>query len=1570
MMDPIQQLELMQSMGMGMQPGGFMSPTSSGASMLAAMSMQYHNPIAGAPFPNISPLAGMGLSSYGMFGSLAEMAGNAYLTNAMSQQGLMPMGQAGSYMQAMRAREHRDMVNAVAGMVAPQDANGYYRAMRGAAALAGMPFNAQQRQAARSLSQTLAGFGPTLGVVAPEFLDAIAGERGSVQAMASQMMEANRYRVDPLTGRMGFSTASNAALVNGVFGQMFAEDNMAQMRGLRAGDMGQLYRELASEGLLGTSGNTRDQTIRMLQRAREEGMDLSAIGRQQGVAIAPGMNLASLSNSDLAKLRQHEGISTKINQADVAQVSEKLQGYVASLSAMREVFGENGDPNAPMPKLINALKALTSGQMQRFDAGQLNVMVRDMQSMSQLSGKSIDQLLAMSQVANANNAQILGSYGVSFNPTAVRVGATTGMAFAQRGGAVGFGALNREQAEQMSMSLFSRGLGSDLSNTLGALSRIEEAGGFADNAAGNQMRAALAALDSGMETYTYIDANGQPQTARTPTRAQDFRGMVGQGAITGMNMSGFNMMLGNTTSNQRALSTRADRQQAALNQQPFEFNRRSTLAMSNMFISDSQVVAAFGDQNQRNAAGRALGQAANQAIDNMTLAQIQDPAQRNQIIAEALQTAAINAGMPALSDAQAKNMAAAAFGQHESVLRQSGMDATSFAQTHGRGMREARAESSAIVTAQSGLNDAMGQFGPQGGLMQRFMTAMQKQGDRGAAANLQTLLGDMFTADLGQSADKLAAPVQAVQARQETIKQLIGKLQGATPKERAEINAAIQKETAALRKEIAAAREVAGGMGLLDQEGTFNRADVARSHSAAREISQSTSLTHTRMLSGIMGGPTGALITPTNEMIADRSDALKGLMGGRAANISDAQMRRHAEDMLLAEAQLKSIGGMAVSDTLMGGAIKDPALAAAVQAAPPEERAKIVRQYMDRKQMEMYTGPNAQKNREELAKMLDSSAGKKSIGDIENNFGLMSDVRREYLGDAQAVARGGAAGMAAIRQAQEAENDLQALANNYYGGSIGRAVLGSGQGMTEAGNKALEAKFNSLSDPEKALVVNRLKAEGRDVGGIGNLTQDDYRLYIGLKAKDSLGTMRNSMSGLAGAASGSYADMLKPTDETRKMAQELMGAGVNDAQVSGLQALTSAAAISGKNMGDVTKGMDLATITQQIASGQQVDMSKLTPEQQAVVKMAQGMQQMTGLSKEQIGSLTAMSRMETADVNQAAAALGLTPEQYLNAVRTGSMEGVANVMDPEKRKQALQVRGELEGEKSRLAQLQAQAARQSTPDLVREIERTQDKVNKLQGKQNKLMNEQGLDSSKAEDVKRYNQQLDSQGHIQQLQKQQAAYQAEKQKLKASGMTDAEADKALSTMRDQMKATEKQVKEAQARDMGSDALNVIADAFGEQSTENRQKFREQMSGGGATDQRNQAMVAGVLSELKGNDKIGGKGVSAIAKLDILTDEYALAKTTEQRKELAAKYGMSLEKLDSTMERTRFLGLEGKDPVTTEGLAERFKAVRGQDLESEARKKEENTLTLRGVLELTGLIKGQGTLNDTTAVGGAR
>lgn len=880
-MDPMQ-LQMMQEMQSSGLPGMY-APMAAGNGMaMLQRDAQYMQPKnMGNPYPDIYPLAPLQLQQFGMPGMLAGMAGNAYLSDMMAKQGIMPRGNTGSYMQAFRAQQFQQMQQEVAKQVAPQDEEGIYRTFRGAAAMAGMPFNRQQRQAARSLSGTIAQFGPVLGMMAPEFLDAISGERGSVQALSSQMMHANRYQVDPTTGQLGYSTKSNTAMVNDVFSTMFADDNMAKMHGMRAGDVGQIYNRLSGEGLVGPRGSVKDRTLLALQSARAEGVDLQALGAKAGVAV--GGNLASLSNDDLQKLRETSPISEKLTKGDSTKVTSQIQEYIGTLSAMREIFGENGNPNAPIPELIGALQALTSGQMQKFDAAKLNTMVRDMQSLSQMSGKSLDQYLIMNKTA-VEEGKAMG-IGTTFANTATNVGITTGMAFQERGGVTGFGALNRESAEITAMSLFNRGMASEMNNTLGALGRIEDAGGFADNDAGKRLTAAMTAARAGDKTYTF---NGN--TYAVPTKEAEFRSLIGQGAVEGMNRSSFNQMLGDRTSNLRKLSDDPELQQAAFNQQRNEIDERIARTMGERFSTDD-ALKGVTDTRDRNRIATSLGVAANLALsEGMTQEQRQDTKFRDRTIADAIKAEAANNGVQ-IEDKAALNMAAQAFGQAERVAKSYDMDSyTAYSQVLGGEVAETRRNRQAQVKARSGLNEAMSTLGPQGSMLQRGMTALQKQGDRGEKADLTGLFGDMFGTDLDSAKAALTPQLEDIRNKRNRAEELRGQLDGASPAETKRISAELDTLNKDITARVAETNKVSAKLGIGGGSEVFNREDIHTAMEANRKLTHLTRSDQVRMMSS-----TGA-VTPEDRQAIAASSLTSSDISALAVRERDTAMK-HAVDI-------------------------------------------------------------------------------------------------------------------------------------------------------------------------------------------------------------------------------------------------------------------------------------------------------------------------------------------------------------------------------------------------------------------------------------------------------------------------------------------------------------------------------------------------------------------------------------------------------------------------------------------------------------------------------------------------
>jgi hypothetical protein len=875
MIDPYMQLQMMQQAGAGQLAGqyipgfGQISPQAraGGAAQLGAMATMYGSPITGERGVDPSPMAGLGLS--GPFAPLMNIGGNMLLSPMMRSSGMMPMGNAGSYNQARRAREQQEILGQLSQGVGDVDAAGVFRSLRGAAAMAGMPMNAEQTEAARNLSETIASAGPMLGMVAPELMDAISGETGSVQAMAGRVMTANRYQLDPVTGKQGYSADSNEQLVRGLFDKLYSDDNMARMQGLRAGDMGQMYESLSAEGLAGPKGNLRDRTIGAIREIQREGdpRELQAEASRLGVTIDSDNNLQALSNADLAKLR--EGSSTvrdRITESDTDRISGQLQDYVKSISAIREVFGENGDPNAPMPKLIGALEGLTSGRMHTFDASRLNTMVRDMQSLSQQSGKSVDQLVAMNQSNNKELVQMLGQDGGAFAPTSTNYGVTTGQAFQEVGGATGFGTLSRAEAESGAQSLFNRGMASEMSNTLGALTRLERDGGFEDDpdapgfAAGQDLRAALQAVDDGADSY--IDSTGTRRDV--PTQEREWRSFFHDGAVPGMEVSDFNMMLGDTFANQEALAETPDRQRGAVRQQFHEFERKvdrtGTSRVEGMSVLRDKAETAGLSVEQRQAAASDISSAAYDAMFDLSAEDLQDRDVRQQVMVDAIQREAAASNMT-YTDEEATRVADTLFANSNNVAREDygGQSTYGVVQMQGRKVSASQQQHQIRAEAVAGRNEAMSNLGPKGGIIQRMFTSLQKQGDRGPDADLTTLFGDMFGAE-DIDAEELTPLMEVVREKEKKSKELEAELDGLDPTEldiggedptrtkMSVIREQIKTTNQELDEAVIAVKEEGRRLGIVEAEGDFNYEDVSRGKEAAEDLDNRRNVRATRKL--------------------------------------------------------------------------------------------------------------------------------------------------------------------------------------------------------------------------------------------------------------------------------------------------------------------------------------------------------------------------------------------------------------------------------------------------------------------------------------------------------------------------------------------------------------------------------------------------------------------------------------------------------------------------------------------------------------------------------------------------
>lgn len=230
---------------------------------------------------------------------------------------------------------------------------------------------------------------PVLSMIMPEPIDMMMGPRGSQTVMAGQMSNLSRFMFDPATGRQGMTGAETGRLTDMLYQQLYGTDtDMLRMRGIGAGRAGILANEMMGRGLLSGSPFLPGGGNGALLGAT----DIASL-------VGSGGNLGALGGLAMS--------SSRLDQARTNQMGEQIRGMAKVVSAISDLFGANGQPNAPMPQLLAALDQLGQGAEYRYGAGQVTSMFRNLQQATITGRISLPQI---SQMVN-QNASILAAVG-------------------------------------------------------------------------------------------------------------------------------------------------------------------------------------------------------------------------------------------------------------------------------------------------------------------------------------------------------------------------------------------------------------------------------------------------------------------------------------------------------------------------------------------------------------------------------------------------------------------------------------------------------------------------------------------------------------------------------------------------------------------------------------------------------------------------------------------------------------------------------------------------------------------------------------------------------------------------------------------------------------------------------------------------------------------------------------------------------------------------------------------------------------------------------------------------------
>jgi len=361
----------------------------------------------------------------GILGQLMQMAAQSYGPVLAQNLGMTPLGmdQQNPYdaLNRMRLTQMHDRF--VAQAARNSQAN-YEQQLRGLASTIGLPWGPDQIAASRQLSGTLQSMEPMFAQMAPNVLDQISGLRGSPTVMAEYLFRGGMMRTDPVTGGRGMQQGSLEQLNDTLYANMFAGSNYQNMSGMTAGQAGRLFAELQLRGQMAGSFTARDLPNEILNDA----------ARRLGVEI-PRDGIDSMSQRDLEKLTSDSRVSGALRAGDTARVERTLRQHVETLSAIRDLFGDNGNPNAPIPELLGALTSLTGGlSNQVADPSRLANQLRTTANLARQSGIALPELAGMSNSAQQTAAAL--GLGATAAPEAVR----NALAFRNAYQGLGYGA--------------------------------------------------------------------------------------------------------------------------------------------------------------------------------------------------------------------------------------------------------------------------------------------------------------------------------------------------------------------------------------------------------------------------------------------------------------------------------------------------------------------------------------------------------------------------------------------------------------------------------------------------------------------------------------------------------------------------------------------------------------------------------------------------------------------------------------------------------------------------------------------------------------------------------------------------------------------------------------------------------------------------------------------------------------------------------------------------------------------------------------------------------------------------
>ena len=871
---------------------------------LADLAQGYMPLAAGVPIERRTGFEGLP----GMQGPLAPFAIFAMplLQQMMGQAGMTPLGLGHdqNVYDVMRSMNYTQMQRQLMQMSSQRDRASYMRTAQGLAALTGTPFGFAQRQAAGTFADFMASASPILAEIAPDFTDQLAGGRGSAAVMTRHILEAGRYRIDPLTGRLGVSAETASATAQQLHAELFSDANFRGMQGFRAGQVGAMMEQMQLRGMLPgmaaerpylpgmAAGDRYSDVFRaaddMLRRDRPAFDRMTA---RAGVDASQG--LGRLSPEDLDKLQLDPAMADRLRSFDVERVKRSIQGYSQAIAAMRDVMGDAGHPNAPIPQLIASLEAMTMGASSQLDPARLGMIVRETYNLARQSGVPLGNAVMLQQHA-ADRANKLGLEPI-FGIQAAQGSLAFGGAYRAQGHAAftAWGAMNADQLTQLDANLRVQAAGSNLANRMAVVMRLrDQTGGFQ---AGSELGNYAEAIANGLNQFQ--GANGQMRSVSLTDT--DFvrmlsRGRGTGGALLGLSEADIRDLIGQRATNREYVERYrlGDMTRVAQRDELQFFVGASAQNVVADRIRDTLIRQGMSDQQAMQIAQRSsfqVGQGVSRSMFDMSTEEVANNQLRNQAIGNRLEQElrASGAGrvLNRMSEEERQQFltttAERIYGHVNRAIAGSQYRSFENFQNVHRTMNRATLDESQRATMTAHLDaqaqEALSPIG-KGSMLSRAIDAIQGTDPNDPNALMRVIgssLGGVKTDDLNQA---LQEPVRQLQETRNEIDNLRRKLENAPGNERAALLQQIEARHKALRGHAEQLANVGERHGLFAEKGL----DPTQLDSTLEALHESRE--YSRDLVGVRTGA-GREISP--KQIQDRIAAAQ--KAGRALTERDAE---------------------------------------------------------------------------------------------------------------------------------------------------------------------------------------------------------------------------------------------------------------------------------------------------------------------------------------------------------------------------------------------------------------------------------------------------------------------------------------------------------------------------------------------------------------------------------------------------------------------------------------------------------------------------------------------------------